>query len=123
MKKLVKITIILLVFAHSLFPQTNEAWIKYERDGKGFGYEHIEVYQLENGNTRYNIYQVIKTEAAGFSQEIIQDGHYIVDEYLKPVSLQFNIEAPPNKISLSGKCENEILFLTKDYESGVFILM
>lgn len=118
MKNLIKITVIILVFAHLLFPQTNEAWVKYERDGKGFGYEHIEVIKLEDGNTRYNIHQVIKTEGAGFSQEIIQDGHYVVDEYLKPVSLQFDIEAPPNKISLTGKCENGILFLNKEYENG-----
>lgn len=118
MKNFIKIVIGLLVFVYPLFPQSNEAWVKYERDGKAFGYEHIEVFNLENGNTRYNIYQVIKIEGAGFSQEIIQDGYYIVDKYFKPVSLQFNIVAPPNKIALYGKCENEILFLTKDYESG-----
>jgi len=118
MKNLIKITVILFVFAFSLFSQINEAWVKYERNGKGFGYEHIEVFKLEDGNTRYNIYQVIKTKGAGFSQEIIQDGHYVVDEYLKPVSLQFDIEAPPNKISLTGKCENGILFLNKEYENS-----
>lgn len=114
----IKFVFFFLVFTGSIAAQTNEAWVKYERNGEAFGYEHIEVYQLEGGKTRYDIHQVIKTEAGGFAQEISQIGYYIVDEYLKPVSLQFDIEAFPNKISLAGECKNGILHLNKNYEGG-----
>ena len=55
MKNLTKIAVSLLILVYPLFSQSNEEWVKYERNGKGFGYEHIEVFELEDGNTRYDI--------------------------------------------------------------------
>ena len=114
MSNLIKVLIILclLLFPVFLISQTAEAWIKYERDGFGFGYDHIEVERLSNGNLKYTIYQKIKTDLAGTKQEIVQTGHYIVDNFFRPVSLKMEIISPYKKVKMEGVCRNGILSLT-----------
>ena len=70
----------LFLFTASAFAQTRDYWLKMERKGTGFGYEHITIRQLKNGNLEYQIRQHQKTGIAGLiQQDIIQQCTYLVN--------------------------------------------
>ena len=84
---------VLFLFVSPLSAQTRESWQKLERNGQGYGFDHIIAKDLANGNTRYEIYQTIKTDIAGYNpQEITQKGFYIVDKDMNPVSFDIHIQ-------------------------------
>ncbi|MFQ6003745.1 MAG: hypothetical protein ACE5KJ_08360, partial [Candidatus Zixiibacteriota bacterium] len=65
--------LLLMVFSCFATAQTRDYWLKMERKGTGFGYEHITVRQVENGYFEYHFDQHQKTDIAGFNpQDIIQ---------------------------------------------------
>lgn len=104
------------------FAQTRESWLKLERKGKGYGYDHIVVERLGDGNTKYHIREVIKTDVAGFNpQEIIQDGHYVVDLDMHPVSVDLRIQFHSKKMHIQGNCINGVMYLTTRDDAG-FVL-
>jgi hypothetical protein len=105
----------LLLFSISPLPaQKRESWQKLERNGQGFGYDHIIAEDLANGNTKYEIYQTIKTDIAGFNpQEITQQGHYIVDENMKPVSFDLDIRFKSRETKMRGEVRDGILHLIR----------
>ena len=72
-----------------LSAQVKDQWLKMERKGTGYGYEHVTVTRLPDGNLRYDYDQHIKTDVAGFNpQDITQKGFYIVTADLAPLSLE-----------------------------------
>jgi hypothetical protein len=94
--------------------QTGESWLKYERNGKGYGYDHIVAQRLDNGEIKYQVDQHIKTDIAGFNpQDITQKGFYIVDRAMNPVSIDLHIKFHTKKIIVKGNCLNGIMYLTK----------
>lgn len=96
------------------FSQKRESWQKLERNGHGYGYDHIIAEDLPDGNTKYEIYQTIKTDIAGFNpQDITQKGFYIVDEDMKPVSFDIHIQFKYRHTHLTGEFRDNVLFLTR----------
>jgi len=72
-----------------LSAQVKDQWLKMERKGTGYGYEHVTVTRLPDGNLRYDYDQHIKTDVAGINpQDITQKGFYIVTADLAPLSLE-----------------------------------
>jgi hypothetical protein len=103
---------LLLVF--SLSAQTKESWLRLERNGKGYGYDHIIVEDLENGQVKYRIHQTIKTDIAGYNpQDIVQEGYYIVDENLEPVAFDLDIKFKTRHTRIQGETRDGFLFLTE----------
>jgi hypothetical protein len=99
------------------FSQKRESWQKLERNGQGYGYDHIIAEDLANGNIRYEIYQTIKTDIAGYNpQDITQKGYYIVDENMKPVAFDLHIKFKTKDIHVSGEQRDGILYLTRQVD-------
>jgi len=98
----------------TLSAQTRESWQKLERNGQGYGYDHIIAEDLANGNIKYKIYQIIKTDIAGYNpQNITQKGYYIVDEDMNPVTFDFHIKFKTKQIHITGELRDKTLFLTR----------
>jgi hypothetical protein len=90
------ITFIVFFFTASGFAQTRDYWLKMERKGIGYGYEHTVLRKLKDGNLEYKTEQHIKTDVAGLNpQDIILEGSYIVDAnlFLSPWIFISNLEA------------------------------
>jgi hypothetical protein len=101
-----------------LSAQTRESWQKLERNGQGYGYDHIIAEDLANGNIKYEIYQTIKTDIAGYNpQDITQKGHYIVDENMNPLALDFHIKFKSRETHIKGEKRNGTLYLTRQVNS------
>jgi len=101
-----------------LSAQKRESWQKLERNGQGYGYDHIIAEDLSNGDIRYEIFQTIKTDIAGFNpQDITQRGHYVVDKNLRPVSLDLHIHFKYREIHIKGEKKEGTLYLTRQ-ENG-----
>ncbi len=108
-----------IFLASSLFAQTRESWLKLERNGKGYGYDHIVVEDLEHGRVKYTIFQTIKTDIAGFNpQDIIQEGYYIVDEDMKPVAFDLSIKFQTKKTNIRGEIREGLLLLSSQTNEG-----
>jgi hypothetical protein len=104
----------ILLFLSPLLSQTKESWLKLERKGKGYGYDHIIVEDLDNGNIIYRVDHTIKTDIAGFNpQDITQKGHYIVDGNMNPVSFDLQINFKSKETRINGECRDGTLFLTR----------
>jgi hypothetical protein len=121
-KRSVAFCLILLtafLYIPPLSGQKRESWQKLERNGHGYGYDHIIAEDLSNGDIKYEIYQTIKTDIAGFNpQDITQKGHYIVDKNLNPVSLDLQIKFKSREIHIKGEKKEGILYLTRQENSN-----
>jgi hypothetical protein len=102
------------IFLTSLLSaQTRESWLKLERNGKGYGYDHIIAEDLKDGRVKYKICQTIKTDIAGFNpQDIIQEGYYIVAEDMKPVAFDLDIKFKTKQTNIRGEIKDGVLFLS-----------
>ncbi|MEE8605840.1 MAG: transglutaminase-like domain-containing protein [Candidatus Aminicenantaceae bacterium] len=102
------------LFVSPLSAQTRESWQKLERNGKGYGYDHIIAKDLANGNIKYEIYQTIKIDIAGYNpQDITQKGFYIVDEDMNPVAFDIHIKLKTKQTHITGELGDKTLFLTR----------
>ncbi len=102
-----------IILTSSLSAQSRESWLRLERNGKGYGFDHIIVEDLENGQVKYKISQMIKTDIAGFNpQDIIQEGYYIVDEDMKPVAFDLSIRFQTKETKLRGETKDGLLLLS-----------
>ncbi len=103
----------------SSYAQTKESWLKLERNGKGYGYEHVVLEDLQNGLKKYKIDQMIKTDIAGFNpQDITQEGYYIVDDDLKPVAFELVIKFKSRQTKIRGEIRDGQLFLSRQTDGG-----
>ncbi len=101
-----------------LSAQKRESWQKLERNGQGYGYDHIIAEDCENGNIKYEIYQTIKTDIAGYNpQDITQTGHYIVDKNMNPVALDLYIKFKFREIHINGEKRDGTLYLTRQVKN------
>jgi hypothetical protein len=114
------LVLITFIFLTSfLSAQTRESWLRLERNGKGYGYDHIVVEDLQNGWEKYKISQTIKTDIAGFNpQDIIQEGYYIVDKDMKPVAFDLDIKFKTKQTNIKGEIKDGVLFLTNRVKGG-----
>lgn len=118
MIKRVVVTCLILILAFlseiPLSAQKRESWQKLERKGQGYGYDHIIAQDLANGNIKYEIYQTIKTDIAGYNpQDITQRGYYIVDESMNPVALDLHIKFKYRETHIKGENRDGILYMTR----------
>lgn len=110
----------LFCFTASCLAQTRDFWLKAERKGTGFCNEHIVVRPLENGCFEYTSDTHIKMNAFGVKQDIIQNGTFIVDANLSPVSFEVYNKSRAKDVHVTGRYNNGQMHLTiKDQDSDV----
>jgi len=103
----------------SLFSQTRDYWLKTERKGTGYAFQHIIVTKLADGNFRYDYDQHLKTDVAGLNpQEISQSGFYVVDSDLRPLSLEIRTKFQAKETHVVGQCANDMMTLTVQEKDG-----
>jgi len=103
----------LLIALPLLRAQQRDSWLKTERQGTGFAYEHITVTRLPDGNIRYDYDQHLKTDVAGLNpQDITVKGVYLVTPDLRPLSIDLQTKFQVKEKSVKGTCENNSLALT-----------
>jgi hypothetical protein len=96
-----------------LISQTRDYWMKTERKGTGYAFQHITIAKLPDGNFRYDYDQHIKTDVAGLNpQEISQTGFYVVDPELRPLSLEIRTKFQAKETHVVGQCTNGTMTLT-----------
>ncbi len=88
-------------------------WLKTERKGTAFAYEHITVRQLTNGHFEYSSHQHTKMTLLGLNpQDIIVRSTYIVDANLLPISVDCHFKSSLKDTQFMGKCVNGVLNVT-----------
>ena len=103
----------------SLYSQTRDYWMKTERKGTGYGYQHITIAKLPDGNLRYDYDQRLKTDVAGLNpQEISQTGFYIMDPDYRPLSLDIRTKFQVKETHVVGQCANDTMTLTIQEKDG-----
>ncbi len=103
----------------TLFSQTRDYWLKTERKGTGYGYQHVSVTKLPDGNLRYDYDQHVKTDVAGLNpQEIIQSGFYIVDPGYRPVAFEIRTRFQTKETHVSGTRLDNFMTLTLREKDG-----
>ncbi len=96
--------LVVYVLSSPCLGQEKDYWLKMERKGTGFGYEHIQMKGLENGNFEYRFQSLQKADVAGERpQDHALRGRYIVDSKLRPISFEYRIDFPVKKAVISGK--------------------
>lgn len=96
--------LVVYVISFPCLAQEKDYWLKMERNGTGFGYEHIHVKGLENGNFEYRFQSLQKADVAGERpQNYALSGRYIVDSGLHPISFEYRIDFPVKKAVISGE--------------------
>lgn len=110
---------LILLFASSGLTQTRDYWLKTERKGTGFSYEHLTIRKLEDGNFEYHVDRLAKMDVIGQNpQDMIQMGTFIVNADLLPISIDFHVQFQAKKARITGKYENGKMHLTIEDEEG-----
>jgi hypothetical protein len=103
----------------SLFSQTRDYWLKTERKGTGYAFQHIIITKLVYGNFRYDYDQRLKTDVAGLNpQEISQTGFYVMDPDYRPLSLEIRTKFQVKETHVVGQCANDMMTLTVQEKDG-----
>lgn len=99
--------------------QTRDYWLKMERKGQEFGYEHLTVCQIENGQLEYRIEQRIRTDVAGLApQDILIKANYIVNADFEPISFSLHSQSRARERQVSGKFSDGQMHVTVDDKEG-----
>lgn len=115
----ISLIIIFSVAVPSGLSQTRDYWLKMERKGQEFGYEHVSVCQIENGQLEYRVEQRIKTDVAGLApQDILIEANYIVNANLEPVSFSLHSQSRARDRRISGKFFDGRMYMTVDDKEG-----
>lgn len=113
---------LLIIFSISVpsgLSQARDYWLKMERKGQEFGYEHITLYQTENGLLEYRAEQHLKTDIAGLApQDILIEANYIVNANFEPISFSLHSESRAREQRISGKLSDGQMHITVDDKEG-----
>jgi hypothetical protein len=102
-----------------LFSQTRDYWLKTERKGTGYAYEHITVTKQPDGNFRYDSSSHIKTDLVGVNpQDIVLSGSYVVDAELRPLSFERRAKFRTKETHTTGICAGGTMTVTVQEKDG-----
>lgn len=105
-------------FAASCLAKTRDFWLKFERKGTAFGYEHINIRKAENGCFEYRSDVHIKVDLLGLKDDVIQKGTYIVDANLLPISFDLRLKSRAKDEHVTGKYADGLMHSTITYADG-----
>ncbi len=106
----------LLCFATSCLAKTRDFWLKGIRESTGQGYVniHFVIIDAKEGKIEYKVDARVKV----LNDDVIQNGTYVVDSNLSPISFDLRFNSIAKNVSIKGKCSNDIMNLSIIDESG-----
>jgi hypothetical protein len=107
---------VLSCFANLCLAQTRDFWLKGIREstGQGYGNIHFVVIDAQDDKIEYRVDAHVKI----YNDEVFQNGTYIVDSNLSPISFNLHFKSNTKNVSFKGKCSNDLLYLSITDDSG-----
>jgi hypothetical protein len=103
----------------SLFSQTRDYWLKAERKGTAFAYQHITVTKLADGNLRYDSLSHVKMDVVGVNpQDIVITVSCVVDPELRPLSFERRAKFQTKETHTTGTRAGNQMTLTVRENDG-----
>jgi hypothetical protein len=101
---MVKRALLLTVFLSPLaVAQPRDYWLKTERRGTGYAYEHVVVTRRPDGNLQYEAQSHAKTDVAEMNPQDLEYREIcIVDGELRPISFESTTKTPAKEQHASG---------------------
>ncbi|MCX6827748.1 MAG: transglutaminase-like domain-containing protein [candidate division Zixibacteria bacterium] len=92
-----------------------EYWLRMEQNGKAYGYEHIQIRTLDDGNLEYRYNKHVKPELRQFLPgDIVEEGTFLVTPDFRPangMSFHYRIASPARSINMQGGCGDSYLWM------------
>ena len=103
-------------FAKPCITHTRDFWLKGIRESTGQGYGNIHFVVIDNKEDKieYRVDAHVKI----YNDEVIQNGTYLVDSNLSPISFDLRFKSIAKNVDIKGKCSNNIMNLSIIDESG-----
>ena len=99
--------------------QARDYWLKLERKGTAYAYEHVSVRELDDGRLEYKSDSHAKLDMIGlYPQDIVRTGTYIVDADLRPVSFDMHSSSRAKDVRVTGEYRDGQMHLTITDEEG-----
>jgi hypothetical protein len=115
----ISLLIIFSVAGSSGLSQGRDYWLKMERKGQEFGYEHVVSYQTEYGQLEYHTEHRLKTDIAGLApQDILIKANYIVNANFEPISFSLHSQSRARERWISGRFSDGQMHITVDDKKG-----
>ena len=95
-------------------------WLKTERKGTAYAYEHTTVAKLPDGKLRYDYLSHTKMDVVGINpQDIVETGSYVVDSELRPVSFEKRVKFQAKETHITGVRAGNKLMVTAQEKEGL----
>jgi hypothetical protein len=107
---------VLSCFTNSCLAQTRDFWLKGIREstGQGYGNIHFVVINEKDDKIEYRVDAHLKV----YNDEIFQNGTYLVDSNLSPISFNLHLKSSTKNVSFEGKCSNDLMYLSMTDDGG-----
>lgn len=104
-----------LLHGSKCFANTKDYWLKGVREstGQGYGNIHFVIAEKED-KIEYRVDACVKV----LNDEIIQNGTYVVDSNLLPISFDVRFKSLSKNMNIKGNCSNNIMDLSIIDENG-----
>jgi hypothetical protein len=110
------ILMVLSCLTNSCLAQTRDFWLKGIREstGQGYGNIHFVVIDAKDDKIEYRVNAHLKI----YTDEVFQNGTYLVDSNLSPISFNLHLKSSTSNVSFEGKCSNDLMYLSMTDDSG-----
>ncbi len=107
---------VLSCFANLCLAQTRDFWLKGIREstGQGYGNIHFVVIDTQDDKTEYRV----DAHVLIYNEDVVQNGAYLVDSNLSPISFNLHLKSATKNVSFKGKCSNDLMYLSMTDDSG-----
>jgi len=107
---------VLSCFAVPCLAQTKDFWLKGIRESTGQGYVniHFVIIDAKEDKIEYRVDAHVKI----FNEDVIQNGTYLVDSNLSPISFDLHFKSSTKNVNIKGKCSNNLMHLIIIDKSG-----
>ena len=94
-------------------PRERDVWYEYVQDGVRFGYQHVKVERLSDGNYRYLVELKHLIDMFGqLKQESSSKAEYIVTPNLQPISVRVDAKDQAGPWQVRSQMDGKVLVLT-----------
>jgi hypothetical protein len=103
-------------FVNLCLAQTRDFWLKGIREstGQGYGNIHFVVTEAKDDKIEYRVNAHLKI----YIDEVFQNGTYLVNSDLSPISFNLRLKSNTRNVSFKGKCSNNLMYLSMTNDSG-----